>query len=220
MMIGRANLVAGTTEIVAKFPLHIRFDVRLAMSGAGKVNRRGGGLRALDALRMVMGDLGGKPRQMQHLLHVPSQPRRRRYPHGAAVAVAVIGLRRVLVKPTAEPYTVAPVGISAPQTLHFPHQRRFDDNVILPAGVHKRFRHRQSHNRIVGEFGLLAEQRKVFCFVIVAAEFIGAAYDIAENCPVHIYLPLFSTSSSMRRFQSALSGLAARTQHTASLMTS
>ncbi len=36
--------------------------------------------------------------------------------------------------------------------------------------------------------------------------------------PVH--LPRFFTSSSMRRFQSALRGLAARTLHTASLMTS
>ena len=35
-----------------------------------------------------------------------------------------------------------------------------------------------------------------------------------------LYLPLFCTSSSMRRFQSALSGRAARTLHTASLMTS
>ena len=34
------------------------------------------------------------------------------------------------------------------------------------------------------------------------------------------YLPRFRTSSSMRFFQSALSGLLARTLHTASLMTS
>ena len=74
MMIGWANFVAGAAEIIAEFPLHIRFDVRLAMSGAGKVNRRGGGLRALDALRMVVTYLGGEPRQTQRFRHVLRQP--------------------------------------------------------------------------------------------------------------------------------------------------
>lgn len=45
--------------------------------------------------------------------------------------------------------------------------------------------------------------------------------DVTPNRAAHIHhLPRFFTSSSMRRFQSALRGLAARMLHTASLMTS
>ena len=51
MMIGWANFVAGAAEIIAEFPLHIRFDVRLAVPGA---------VESLTELYTRYAELGGK----------------------------------------------------------------------------------------------------------------------------------------------------------------
>ena len=168
-----------------------------------------------------MRHLGGELRQMQRFCHVLRQPCGRRHSHGTAVAVALVGLRVILIEPAAKMGAIAPVGISAAQLLHLPHQCRFDSSIVLPTGAEQRFRYRQRHHRVVGEVGTAAEQRKILGLVVVAVELVGAAHDVTQNRSVHIsYLPLFCTSSSMRRFQSALRGRAARTLHTASLMTS
>ena len=69
MMIGWADFVAGTAEIITKLAFHIRFDFHLAVAGAGEENRRSNSLCALDSLRMIMCYLGGELRQMQRLLY-------------------------------------------------------------------------------------------------------------------------------------------------------
>ena len=74
MVIGGANLIAAATEVVAKLALHIRFDFRFVVTRAGEKDGRGGGLRALDALRVVVGHLGGETRQMQRFRHICCQP--------------------------------------------------------------------------------------------------------------------------------------------------
>ena len=51
MVIGRANLIAAATEIVAKLALHIRLDFRFSVTCASEKDRRRSSLRALDALR-------------------------------------------------------------------------------------------------------------------------------------------------------------------------
>ena len=116
---------------------------------------------------------------------------------------------------------IATVGVGTPQSLHLMHQCRFDGGIVLPTAAEQRLRHRQRHHRVVGKVGTAAEQGEILRLIVVAVELVGAAHDVAQNRSVHTaYLPLFCTSSSMRRFQSALSGRAARTLHTASLMTS
>ena len=90
---------------------------------------------------MVVRYLRGEARQMQRLRHIPRQPRRGRDPHGAAVAVAVIGLRVVRVQPPAEAQAVAAVRVCAAKPLHMAHQRRFDGGVILPARFQQSLRH-------------------------------------------------------------------------------
>ena len=59
MMIGWADFVAGTAEIITKLAFYIRFDFHLAVAGAGEENRRSDSLCALDSLRMIMCYLGG-----------------------------------------------------------------------------------------------------------------------------------------------------------------
>ena len=81
MVISGANFVAGSAEVVAEFALRMRFDLRFVVTRAGEKDGRGGGLRALDALRVVVGHLGGEPRQMQRFRHVLRQPCGRRHPH-------------------------------------------------------------------------------------------------------------------------------------------
>ena len=74
MMIGGTNLIAAAAEVIAKLALHIRFDFRFVVTCAGEKDGRGGGLCALDALLVVVGHLGGEPRQMQRFCHVLRQP--------------------------------------------------------------------------------------------------------------------------------------------------
>ena len=110
-MVGGTNFVAAAAEVVAKLELHIRFDFRFLVTRAGEKDGRGNGLCALDALRMVVGHLGGEPRQMQRFCHVLRQPCGKRHPHGAAVAVALVGLRVILIEPAAKMGAIAPVGV-------------------------------------------------------------------------------------------------------------
>lgn len=70
MVIGGTNFVAGSAEVVAKLALHIRLDFLFSVTCAGEKDGRGGGLCALDALRVVVGHLGGEPRQMQRFRHI------------------------------------------------------------------------------------------------------------------------------------------------------
>ena len=101
--------------------------------------------------------LGGELCQMQRLFHTLCQPCRGRNPHGTAVAIAEVRLRVILIQPLIEPHTVALVGISTSQPLHFPHQRRFDGDSILSASIQQGPCHGQRHYRIVGKFGPLTE---------------------------------------------------------------
>ena len=221
MVIGGANLIAAATEVVAKLALRIRLDFRFSVTCAGEKDRRRSSLRALNALGVVVTYFGGELRQTKRLRHVCCQPCGRRHPHGAAVAVALVGLRVILIEPAAKMDAIAPVRVGAAQSLYLVHQCRFDGGIVLPASAEQRLCHRQRYHRVVGEVGTAAEQRKILGLVVVAVELVGAAHDVTQNRSVHIsYLPLFCTSSSMRRFQSALRGRAARTLHTASLMTS
>ena len=149
------------------------------------------------------------------------QPCGRRHPHGAAVAVALVGLRVILIEPAAKMGAIAPVGVGAAQLLHLPHQCRFDGGIVLPTGAEQRLCHRQRHHRVVGEVGTAAEQREnPSPYSCCSRTRRGCPRCRPKSLRTYAYLPLFCTSSSMRRFQSALSGRAARTLHTASLMTS
>ena len=113
MVIGGTNLIAAAAEVVAEFALHIRFDFRFVVTGAGEENRRSDSLCALDALWMIMRHLGGELRQMQRFCHVLRQPCGRRHPHGTAVAVALVGLRVILIEPAAKMGAIAPVRVGA-----------------------------------------------------------------------------------------------------------
>ena len=188
MMVGGTNFVAGAAEVVAEFALHIRFDFLFSATCAGEKNGRGGRLRTLDALRMVVGHLGGEPRQMQRFRHIYCQPCGRRHPHGAAVAVALVGLRVVLIEPAAKMGAIAPVGIGTAQLLHLPHQCCFDGGIVLPTGAEQRLRHSQRHHRVIGEVGTAAEQREILRLIVVAVELVGTAHDVAQNRSVHFII--------------------------------
>jgi len=76
MMIGRPNFIAGTVQIITEGLLHILFDFRLAVAGACQKDRCRRGLRALDALRVVVGDLGSHLRHLQRFVQRIEQPAR------------------------------------------------------------------------------------------------------------------------------------------------
>ena len=186
MVIGGTNLIAAAAEVVAEFALHIRFDFRFVVTRAGEENRRSDSLCALDALWMIMRHLDGELRQMQRFCHVLRQPCGRRHSH--AVAVALVGLRVVLIEPAAKMGAIAPVGIGTAQLLHLPHQCCFDGGIVLPTAAEQRFRYRQRHHRVVGEVGTAAEQRKILRLIVVAVELVGAAHDVAQNRSVHFII--------------------------------
>ena len=192
MVVVWTYLVAGAAEIVTKLALHMCLDLRLTVTGAGEENRRSNSLCALDALWMIMRHLGGEPRQTQRFRHICCQPCGRRHPHGAAVSVALVGLRVVLIEPAAKMGAIAPVGIGTAQLLHLPHQCCFDGGIVLPTGAEQRLCHRQRHHRIVSEVGTAAEQGEILRLIVVAVELVGAAHDVAQNRSIHTLTSLFS----------------------------
>lgn len=108
------------------------------------------------------------------------------------VAVALVGLRVILIEPAAKMGAIAPVGVGAAQLLHLPHQCRFDGGIVLPTAAEQRLRHRQRHHRVVGKVGTAAEQGEILRLIVVAVELVGAAHDVAQNRSVHILTSLFS----------------------------
>ena len=59
---------------------------------------------------------------MQRLLHILRQLRRSGNPHGAAVAITVVGMRIVLMQPAVEVRAIALVRIGAAKPLHLVHK--------------------------------------------------------------------------------------------------
>ena len=76
MMIGRPNFIAGTVQVITEGLLHILFDFRLAVAGTGQKNRCRRGLRAFDALRVVVGDFSGHFCHFQRFVQRIEQPAR------------------------------------------------------------------------------------------------------------------------------------------------
>ena len=184
MAIARANFIAGAAQIVAESLLHILPDLRLAMAGACQKDRCRRGLCTLDALRVVVGDLGGHLCHLQRFVQRVKQPACRRHPHRRAVAKAAVGLRMLRTQPSTKHPTVTGIGICLAQTPHFVlHLGKGFRCIPLPC--HQAPCHRDCHDRIIGEVRFFAQQRKVLALVIVPVKLVGAAYHIAQNCSQH-----------------------------------
>ena len=69
----KAALVREMQQLGCAYPDR-GYGTHFVVTCAGEKDGRGGGLCALDALRVVVGHLGGEPRQTQRFRHICCQP--------------------------------------------------------------------------------------------------------------------------------------------------
>ena len=186
MVVVRTNLIAGTGEIITEFPDDVRFDLILALPGSGQEDGAGGGFGALDALRVVVGDICCQLCRMPGGLQRGIQPAHGGDPHGRTVAVAAVGLGIPGAQPAAEPAAIARVGILPTPLLHGLHQCCPNDVVRLSHGVHQGLCHRDGHDGIVRKLAAPNEQREILRFV-TTVELIGRSDHISKYRSVHLY---------------------------------
>ena len=180
-MIGRPNFIAGTVQVITEGLLHILFDFRLAVAGTGQKNHCRRGLRAFDALRVVVGDFSGHFCHFQRFVQRIEQPARCRHPHSRAVTETAIGIRIFCVQPPAEHPAVTGMGIfTAPEPHFMLHCTKCSLRQTL--SVNQTNCHRSGHDGIIGEVRFLAQQRKILVLVIVVVKFIGTAHDVTQDC--------------------------------------
>ena len=181
MAIARANFIAGTVQVITEGLLHILFDFRLAAAGTGQKNRCRRGLRAFDALRVVVGDFSGHFCHFQCFVQRVEQPACCRHPHSRAVTETAIGIRIFCVQPPAEHPAVTGMGIfTAPEPHFMLHCTKCSLRQTL--SVNQTNCHRSGHDGIIGEVRFLAQQRKILVLVIVVVKFIGTAHDVTQDC--------------------------------------
>ena len=149
------------------------------MAGTGKVDACGDGLRALDALRVVVGHLGGQLCHVQRVAEGRVDPTHRGHAHAGAVAVTAVRLRVVFVQPVVERATVAGVAVFAPEALHLFDDSAADGVIVLAVRVHEGLRNGQSHDRVVRRTGVLVEHLEVV--VLCGVEFVVGSYDVPED---------------------------------------
>ena len=178
-LVGRADVIEGTVKVIAERVREVLLDEVLVVAGAGKVDARGDGLRALDTFRVVVGDLGSQLRHVQRVAEGRVEPAHRGHAHAGAVAVAAIGFRVVFVQPVVERAAVAGVVVLAAEALHLVHDGAADGVIVLAVRVHEGLRNGQSHDRVVRRTGVLVEQLEVVVFRGV--EFVVGSYDVPKD---------------------------------------
>ena len=178
-LVGRADVVESSVEVIAEGVRKVLLDEVLVVAGAGKIHAGSDGLRAFDALRVVVCDLGGELRLVKRVAEGRVEPAHRGHAHAGAVAVAAIGFRVVFIQPVVERATVAGVVILAPEALHLLDDGAADGVIVLAVRVHEGLRNGQGHDRVVRGAGVLVEQLEVV--VLRGVEFVVGSYDVAEN---------------------------------------
>ena len=102
MVVGGADFVAGTAQIVMEIGFDVGLDFRFRAAGTGKIDGTGVGFRALDALGVIVGNFRRQPGHVPDGFQIVKQPSGRGHPHGRAVAVAAVGLGVGVFQPPAE----------------------------------------------------------------------------------------------------------------------
>ena len=177
--VGRADVIEGAVKVIPERVRDVLLDEVLVVAGAGQVHARRDGLRALDALRVVVGDVRGQLRHVQRLAEGRVEPAHRGHAHAGAIAEAVIGFRVRVVQPVVERAAVAGVVVLAAEALHLVHDGAADGVIVLAVRVHEGLRDGQGHDRVVRGTGVLVEQLEVV--VLCGVELVVGTYDVAEN---------------------------------------
>ena len=178
-LVGRADVVEGTVEVIAERVREVLLDEVLVVAGAGKIHAGSDGLRAFDALRVVVGDVGSQLRHVQRVAEGRVEPAHRGHAHAGAVAVAVVGFRVGIVQPVVERATVAGVVVLAAEALHFSDDGAADGVIVLSVRVHEGLRNCQGHDRVVRGTGVLVEQLEVI--VLGGVEFVVGTNNVPED---------------------------------------
>ena len=178
-LVGRADVIEGAVKVIPERVRDVLLDEVLVVAGAGQVHARRDGLRALDALRVVVGDVRGQLRHVQRLAEGRVEPAHRGHAHAGAIAEAVIGFRVRVVQPVVERAAVAGVVVLAAEALHLVHDGAADGVIVLAVRVHEGLRDGQGHDRVVRGTGVLVEQLEVV--VLCGVELVVGTYDVAEN---------------------------------------
>ena len=165
MVVSRPNLIAGTGEIIAKFPHDVIPDFVFAVSGAGEEDGACRGLCAFDPLGVIVRDLCGQPCHVAGLSQCVKQPARGRDAHGRPVAIAAIGLGMLGMKPMIKLPAIARVWILFPPFPHALHETGLDLFILPEPEVKQCFRHSNRHDRIIGEMRILAKERELLCLL-------------------------------------------------------
>lgn len=118
MMIGGANFVAGTAEIIMEFMLDVGSDFLFIATCPCHKDGSGRSFSALNSLWVVVGHFGRKPCCVTDSINVIIQPGNRGYTHCRAVSVAVVCLAVRIAKPLAEHTAIADVWVHSSELAH------------------------------------------------------------------------------------------------------
>ena len=110
-----ADVSDGSVEVVAEAVGDFAADVFFGGTGAGEENGGGGGMGALDALGVVVGDGGGTFGFGEGLVEGSEGPTDGADAHRGAVAEGVVGAGVVAEEPLAETAAPAAVGVAPPR---------------------------------------------------------------------------------------------------------
>ena len=178
-LVGRADVIEGAVKVIPERVRDVLLDEVLIVAGAGQVHARRDGLRALDALRVVVGHVRGQLRHVQRLAEGRVEPAHRGHAHAGTVAVAVVGFRFRVIQPVVERAAVAGVVVLAAEALHFFDDGAADGVIVLSVRVHEGLRNGQGHDRVVRGTGVLVEQLEVI--VLGGVEFVVGTDDVPED---------------------------------------
>ena len=179
--VGRPDVVEPPAQVIAELPLDVLPDPGLVLSGPGQEYGGGHCLGPLDALGVVVGDLGAPGGLGKHLVEFVVKEPHRAHPHGRAVAVRIVGPGVRVHGPGREEPAVAAVRVAPGVGLQ-------DCGIVL--FVEQAVGHGYGEDRVVGEAGVGGEKGEVRDFGVV--DLVNRADDVPGDGADHSILTLFN----------------------------
>ena len=139
-------------------------------------HRCSNGLRALDALWVVVRHLAGDLGDVQSLIQTLCIEAHRTDPHTTAVAPAVVRFRLTLYKPTLETAAISCPRVFQSELTHTLHEVFVTVRLIF----RQPFRYGERHHRVISKLAARCQQMKVIILCVV--ELVHGANHVTNNC--------------------------------------
>jgi hypothetical protein len=149
----------------------------------GEPDGDGGGFGAFYSFGVAVGDFGHLFGQETSLLKVGCDICASAYPHGSAIAIAVVWRGIIRTEPKPKAIAVAGVWILAPQTLH-------TGNDLLPKfrevtlTCHDGISDGKRHDAVIRDLALFCHELEFFGLVIIKLK--SGTDNIADDCSEHL----------------------------------